>query len=105
MASNSVPGNQSVSGAVCTAGVEGVMTVTTTAAPVRVGEVNAPRKMVTVSTEGKDDIYWGWTADVTSSTGTPLDAWTFNVFEVSRNKDLYLVVAVGSTTVRITEAI
>jgi hypothetical protein len=87
------------------AGVQGQMTVTTTPAPVRVGTTNANRKMVTISTSGKDDIYWGWNSEVTSSTGTPLDPWSFNTFAVNKDIDIWLVVADGSDTVRITEVI
>jgi hypothetical protein len=84
-------------------GTQGSFSVTTTAAPLRVGGSNlANRKLVTFYHDTSNTVYWGYTSGVTTSTGTPIGRGQFTQWAVGPNVDIYLI---STTTVasRITE--
>lgn len=86
-------------------GVQGAVTVTTTATAANVSGSNlADRKRLTILNNSSVTLYWGFTSGVTTSTGTPLpptqlisDAW-------GPNTTIYLIAASGSREIRVTEA-
>lgn len=84
-------------------GTQGTFSVTTTAAPLRVGASNlANRKLVTFYHDTSNVVYWGYTSAVTTSTGTPISRAQMTQWPVGPNVDIYLI---STTTVasRITE--
>ena len=85
------------------AGIQGALTVGTSAVEVRIGTFRlANRRTVTVqSTNGP--IYWGWTSGVTTATGTKLFPWQTATFEVG-DTPIYLIAESAGVNVRVTEA-
>jgi hypothetical protein len=85
------------------AGVQGALTVGTSAVEVRVGTFRlANRRMVTIQpTTGP--VWFGWTSAVTTSTGTKLFPWQVARLSIT-DTPLYLISDTAGRNVRITEA-
>lgn len=87
-----------------TGGVEGAVSVSTTAVAVRVGVSNlANRKALTAHNNGTGTLYWGYTAGVTAATGTPLMRNQFASWDIGPTVTVYIIAASGSHDVRVTE--
>jgi hypothetical protein len=86
-------------------GVEGSLTVSTSAVLAKVGSTNLDgRSSLTVSNVSANTVYWGYRDSVTTSSGTPIAASDFMAWEeISSDIDIYLI-ASSSSEVRITEA-
>lgn len=85
------------------AGVEGTITVGTSAVEAKVGvSRHANRRMLTVIPLD-NGVYWGFTSSVTTSTGTPIDKNTLLSFRIS-DYPVYLIAGTAGNEVRITEA-
>jgi len=105
MTNNRIPGHQVVADASCLSGTQAAMTVTSTPQPARCGTTNAHRKVLTVFNNSEfSTIYWGWSSEVTTASGTPIEPKTLMIFNVSSDIDVYLVSS-GNINTRITEAI
>lgn len=87
-----------------TAGVQGAISVSTTAVAVRVGGSNhALRKVLTALNNGTATLYWGYNNTVTVASGTPLMRNQFAVWEVGANVTIWIIAASGSHDLRVTE--
>lgn len=87
-----------------TSGVQGAVTVTSSATVIRVGGSNlSNRQLVTVYNNSSVTLYWGYTNAVTTSTGTPIFKDQFFSWTVGPSVDVYLIAASGSNNVRVTE--
>lgn len=85
-------------------GVQGSITVSTTAVAARVGGSNlANRKNLTIWNNGTATIYWGYTNAVTTATGTLLMRNQQLQGDWGPNTTIWLIAANGSHDVRITE--
>lgn len=62
------------------------------------------RKLVTLMNTSNSTIYWGWTASVTISTGTPILKNQYIQWSVGPNLSIYVISNSSNNTVRITEA-
>ena len=85
-------------------GVEGQLTVGTTAVEVKVG--GSPlegRQVITVYAEDKN-IYWGYNNTVTTSTGTPLEKKQLLTITAGESISVWLIASSAGKSVRITEA-
>jgi len=86
-------------------GVQGAISVSTTAVAVRVGGSNlANRKALTAHNNGTATLYWGYTNAVTTATGTPLMRNQFAVWDAGPNTTIWIIAASGTHDVRVTEA-
>lgn len=86
-------------------GVNGPITVSTTAVEAKVGGARlAGRKLLTILNNGSLDIYYGYSAGVTVANGTPIAKNQLATFNIGDALGVYLVAASGSHNVRITEA-
>lgn len=86
-------------------GIQGAISVTTSATALRVGGSNLTnRKTLTAYNNGSSTIYWGYDNTVTTSSGTPLEKNQFASWEVGDNVTLYAITSSGSQNVRITES-
>lgn len=86
-------------------GVQGALTVSTTALEVKVGSFPlSERKLVTVYNNGTGTVFWGFTSSVTSTDGTPILKNQNAAWSVGDNQAIYLISASGSNNVRITES-
>jgi len=85
-------------------GVEGAITVGTSATLAKVGASNlANRKTLTVFNNSNSTIYWGYTSGITTSTGTPIFKNQLAVWDVGPNTSVYLIAGSAGNNVRITE--
>lgn len=85
-------------------GIQGAITVTTTATEVRVGAGRlANRSIVTAFNNGVQTLFWGYTSAVTTITGTPLVASQIGSWRVGDGQSVYLIATSGSRDVRVTE--
>lgn len=102
-----VQGNQLKTADILNAGtgVQGALTVGTSAVPIRVGGSNlALRKLITLHNNSLVTIYWGYTNAVTTSTGTPIYAGQADGWSVGPNQDVYVIAGTAGNNTRITEA-
>jgi hypothetical protein len=85
-------------------GVQGNLTVGTSAVEAKVGGTALPgRKSLTI--QPKDNgLYWGYTSGVTTSTGTQLFKNSTSYFDISDNQSVYLIADGAGKDVRVTEA-
>lgn len=104
--SSSIHNSQLETADICnTSGVEGAISVTTSATPVRVGVSNlSNRKNLTAHNSSILVLYWGYTNTVTTSSGTPLFPNQFVSWDVGPDVTIYLIAASGSRDVRVTES-
>lgn len=85
-------------------GLQGAITVGTTAVAIRVGGSNlANRKRLTFINNGTQTLYWGYTNAVTTASGTPImrnqpvsDSW-------GPNTTIWIIATSGTHDVRVTE--
>ena len=85
-------------------GVQGNISVSTSAVAVRVGGSNlANRKNLFFQNNGTATIFWGYTAGVTTTTGMPLMRNQFVMGDWGPNTTIYLIAASGSHDVRVNE--
>jgi hypothetical protein len=85
-------------------GVEGALVIGTTAVPLRVGGSNiANRKYVTIHNNSLVTFYWGYTASVTISTGTPIFAGQPMGWAVGPNQNIYVIAGIAGNNSRVTE--
>lgn len=86
-------------------GVQGSLTVGTSAVEVKVG-VNrfSNRKVVTLYNNSNETIYWGFTNSVTISSGTPIEKKEFIVWNVGDDLSIWVIAGVANNNTRITEA-
>ena len=86
-------------------GVEGALTVGTTAVEAKVGgSALSNRVSLTVYNNSSTTIYWGYTSGVTTSTGTPILKKQFAVWDIGPNTSVYLIAGSSSNNTRITES-
>jgi len=88
-------------------GVEGALTVGTTAVEVKVGgSPLTTRKLVTVYNNSNSTIYWGYTSGVTTTTGTPIFKNQTGRWDISAetNAKIYLIAGSAGNNTRITES-
>lgn len=86
-------------------GVQGSLTVTTSAVIAKVGASNlANRKTLTIYNNSLVTVYWGYTSGLTTSNGTPLFKDQIISFEVGPSTDVYLIAPSGSRDMRVTES-
>jgi len=86
-------------------GVEGAITVTTTATAVRVGGSNlANRKILTALKNSIGTVFWGYNNTVTTSSGTPFVNNQFMSWAAGPNITIWMIASSGSHNVRVTEA-
>lgn len=99
---SSLAGDMFVKDVINVSGVEGAISLSTTAVEVRVGGSRLTgRKSVTIRpTTG--DIYWGFTSGVTTTTGTPIYNKEFFSYGIDDAHTIYII-ATGAVNVRITE--
>lgn len=87
------------------AGVEGVLTVGTTAVEVKVGASPLTgRKVVTLYNNSNQTIYWGFNNTVTTSTGSPIEKTEFIVWDVGDSLSIWVIAGTADNNTRITEA-
>lgn len=85
-------------------GVEGALTVGTSAVEVKVGgSALANRKLVTLSNNSAATIYWGYTSGVTTTTGTPLLKGQERGWECGPGTSIWVIAGTASLNTRITE--
>lgn len=85
-------------------GVQGALTVGTSAVEVKVGGSRLEgRKSVTVQNESNSIIYWGYTSGVTTASGTPIQKKQFMSWAVGDNQTIYLIAGSAGNNTRITE--
>jgi hypothetical protein len=86
-------------------GVQGVLTVGTTAVELKVGgSVLANRKLATVSNTSNNVIYWGYTNAVTTANGTPIVKNQQDNWDISDSGTIFLIAGSAGNDVRITES-
>lgn len=84
-------------------GVQGFLTVGTTAIEIKVGAnrfIN--RKAVTIYNNSNSTLFWGYTDGVTTLTGTPIDKKEIASFRIG-DCPLFIIAATAGNNVRITE--
>jgi len=87
------------------AGVEGAITVGTSAVAARVGGSNlASRKALSVYNNSNSVLYWGYTNAVTTSTGTPIQKGQQVDWDIGPNATVYLIAGGAGNNVRVTES-
>lgn len=85
-------------------GVEGALTVGTSAVELKVGgSALAKRVNCTLYNNSNVVIYWGYTSSVTASSGTPINKNDFFSWDVSDGRSVYLIAGTASNNTRITE--
>lgn len=85
-------------------GLEGALTVGTTAVEIKVGAtIKDYRQSVSLFNNSTVNMYWGYTSSVTTSTGTPIYPNQFVNWEVEISTTLYVVAGTASNDARITE--
>lgn len=88
-----------------TDGVQGAITLGTTAIEVKVGASKlVNRKSVTVYNNSNKTIYWGYTSGVTTATGTPITKDGFAAWSRQADKSIYIISADTGLDIRVTEA-
>lgn len=86
-------------------GVQGTLTVGTSAIEVRVGSTRLEnRKSVTLYNSSNNTIYWGYTSGVTTSNGTPIAKNQYIEWSIGDQLPIYVIAASSGNVVRITEA-
>lgn len=85
-------------------GVQGAVTVSTTAVEVKVGVSRlANRKSLTAHNNSSATLYWGYTSGVTVANGTPLFKDQFISWDVGEDQPIFMIAGSGSNNVRVTE--
>lgn len=98
-------GNLNVADVSNNGGVQGALSVTTSAVEAKVGgSPLANRKTLTIHNNGTGTLYWGYSNSVTSSTGTPIFKDQLVVFDIGTGTSVFLIASSGSHNTRITES-
>jgi len=85
-------------------GVQGALTVGTSAVNVRVGGSNLTnRKLVTIHNNSLVTIYWGYSSGVTTSNGTPIFAGQQCGWAVGPSQDIFAIAGTAGNNTRVTE--
>ncbi len=85
-------------------GVQGALTVGTTAVVVRVGGSNlANRINLTLHNNSLVNMFWGYTSGVTTASGSPIPAGNSASWDVGPNQDIYVITTVAGQNARVTE--
>lgn len=85
-------------------GVEGSLTVGTSATEAKVGANKLTnRKLLTVHNNSSATIYWGFTSSVTTSTGTPIFKDQVVSWSVGDSQTIYLIAGSAGNNTRVTE--
>jgi len=86
-------------------GLEGALTVGTSAVEVKVGASKlAGRKSVTLYNNSNRIMYWGYTSAVTVSTGTPIQVGQYFEWMVGDILELWVITDQVNKNARITES-
>lgn len=86
-------------------GVQGALTVGTTAIEVKVGASSLEgRKVTTLLNNSNSTIYWGYTSAVTTANGTPIFKNQFVEWSAGQNLTVYVIAGSAGNNCRITEA-
>jgi hypothetical protein len=94
-----------VADVVNTAGVQGTVSVTTSAIEAKVGALKlVNRKLLTVFNDGSASVYWGYTNAVTAANGTPIFKSQIHSWDIGDSLSIWLIAAAGTHTCRVTEA-
>lgn len=95
----------SVADIINTSGVQGFLTVSTSAveAIVSVSRLTN-RKLLTIHNDGPTTIYWGYTNTVTTATGTPIFKNQLATWDIGDGLGVWLIAGTAGNTVRVTEA-
>lgn len=97
-------GDLSTSDIINNNGLEGVLTVGTSAIEVKVGASRlANRKIVTLYNNSSSTIYWGFTSGVTISSGSPIEKNEFIVWSVGPDLPIYVIANSAGNNTRVTE--
>lgn len=87
-----------------TSGVQGALTVGTTAVEVKVGGSKlAARKSVTLYNNSNATIYWGYNNTVSTTTGTPILKNTLFAWSVGESVEIWVISDGANRNTRITE--
>lgn len=104
------PVNSSATGELLTrdifsgSGLEGALTVGTSAVEVKVGESKlVNRKFVTLYNNSIFPVYWGFTSGVTTLTGTPIQRDSLMSWAASDVTTIYVIATTADHNTRITE--
>lgn len=85
-------------------GVQGALTVGTTAVLVNVSGTNLTnRKLATLLNNSSVIVYWGYTNAVTTSSGTPIRVNQERGWTVGPNTNIYVIAGTASNNARVTE--
>lgn len=84
-------------------GIEGALAVNTSAIEVKVGAAVLDQRSVITIQPLDGDVYYGYTAGVTSTTGTKIFQGQVYPLEATHQLPVYVVAASGPIDVRITE--
>jgi hypothetical protein len=86
-------------------GVEGALTVGTSAVELKVGASALSNRInATLINNSNTDIYWGYTNAVTTTTGTPIVKGQFACWSVGPNTSIFLIAGSAGNNTRITES-
>ena len=86
-----------------TSGVQDQITVGLTSVPIRVGGSNLANRKIVTALVNDNEVYWGWTSLVTTTTGTRIFKNQFVIWEVGPDQDVYLIANEAGKVVNITE--
>jgi hypothetical protein len=84
-------------------GVQGALSVSTTAVELKVGATPLDQRAVVTIQPLDGDVYYGYTSGVTASTGTKIFKGQVYPLEATDQLPVYIVAASGTIDVRITE--
>lgn len=88
-----------------TAGVQGSLSVGTSAVEAKVGASRLiNRKLLTIHNDGPTTIYWGYTNTVTTTSGTPIFKNQLATWDIGDGLGIWLIAGTAGNTVRVTEA-
>lgn len=101
-----IPAHQMISDSLIVSGTQGAKTITTTATLAAVSTANRePRKLLVVYNPSTTiTVWWGFSDTVTTSSGFPIAPGETKSFHIGSDTSIYLIVATGTQSVRIGEA-
>lgn len=87
------------------AGVQGTLTIGTTAVELKVGaSVLANRKAAGLTNTSNNTIYWGYTNAVTTANGRPLQKNVDADWEISDSASIWLIAASAGNVIKVNES-
>jgi hypothetical protein len=88
------------------AGSQAALSIGTSATEAKVGgSALTNRKLLTVFNNSNSTVYWGRSAAVTTSNGTPIFKQQLMTFDFAADAPLYLIAGSAGNDVRITESV